>query len=117
MGKKYDQANIAFNQALGKHIRMARQGAGMTQPELARKIDVTFQQIQKYESGVNNISAYKLNQLSRALGVSFAPFASTSDGLGPTHVVCDAHQFRLVAKLGRLDAHLVRLVETIVDKL
>lgn len=117
MGKKFDQANMDFNKALGKTIRMARQGARMTQPDLARKINVTFQQIQKYESGVNNISAYKLNQLSRVLGVAFSPFVSTADGLGPTHIVCDTRLLKLMSKLGRLDGHLVRLVESIVDEL
>ena len=42
---------------------------GMTQTELANRIFVTFQQVQKYEKGTNGTSSYRLLQISEALGV------------------------------------------------
>ena len=42
---------------------------GMTQTELANRIFVTFQQVQKYEKGTNGTTSYRLMQISEALGV------------------------------------------------
>ena len=42
---------------------------GMTQTELANRIFVTFQQVQKYEKGMNGTSSYRLLQIAEALGV------------------------------------------------
>ena len=43
----------AVDVLVGRNIRILRQDRGMSQTELARKIDVTFQQVQKYENGTN----------------------------------------------------------------
>ena len=42
----------------------------MTQTKLAKRIFVTFQQVQKYEKGANGVSSYRILQISEALGVS-----------------------------------------------
>ena len=42
----------------------------MTQTKLAKQVNVTFQQIQKYEKGANGVSSYRILQISEALGVS-----------------------------------------------
>ena len=42
----------------------------MTQDKLAKRIFVTFQQVQKYEKGANGVSSYRILQISEALGVS-----------------------------------------------
>ncbi|WP_371682894.1 helix-turn-helix domain-containing protein [Brevundimonas sp. MF30-B] len=55
--------------AVGQNVRAARTGAGLTQSELGSAIGVTFQQIQKYERGVNRISASMLVRIAAALGV------------------------------------------------
>ena len=44
---------------------------GMTQTELANRISVTFQQVQKYEKGVNGTSSYRLFQITKALNIKF----------------------------------------------
>ena len=43
---------------------------GLTQTELAKRIFVTFQQVQKYEKGVNGTSSYRILQIAEALNVS-----------------------------------------------
>lgn len=55
---------------VGNQIRKLRLARGMTQMELARKIGVKFQQLQKYETAVNRVSASRLYDTARALGVS-----------------------------------------------
>jgi transcriptional regulator with XRE-family HTH domain len=52
---------------VGTRVRMRRLMLGLTQTELANALGITFQQIQKYEKGVNRISAGKLQQLSSLL--------------------------------------------------
>jgi|JI7StandDraft_1071085.scaffolds.fasta_scaffold145277_3 transcriptional regulator with XRE-family HTH domain len=50
----------ALNIQIGANLRAARHNAGMTQEQLGDVIGVQFQQIQKYETGMNRISAPRL---------------------------------------------------------
>lgn len=52
---------------VGSRLRAFRLQAGMNQTELARALGVTFQQVQKYEKGVNRVSASMLARASQAL--------------------------------------------------
>jgi len=54
---------------VGRRIRMRRLMFSMSQKRLASQIGVTFQQIQKYESGSNRVSASRLQHVSHILGV------------------------------------------------
>ena len=58
-----------FNNHLGKKLRMRRLSLGLTQTKVAQAINVTFQQIQKYEKGTNGVSSIRLLQLSNYLKV------------------------------------------------
>ena len=58
-----------FNSHLGKKLRMRRLSLGLTQTKVAQAINVTFQQIQKYEKGTNGVSSLRLLQLSNYLKV------------------------------------------------
>ena len=57
---------------VGARIRQQRMLVGMSQETLAELIGITFQQVQKYEKGVNRIGAGRLLEISRALGVPIA---------------------------------------------
>jgi transcriptional regulator with XRE-family HTH domain len=59
---------------VGKRIRHRRWMVGMTQQKLADKVGVKFQQIQKYETGMNRVSASRLWDISETLGVTIAFF-------------------------------------------
>ena len=63
-----------FNQHLGSKLRMRRLALGLTQTKVAQAINVTFQQIQKYEKGTNGVSSIRLLQLSNYLKVSINYF-------------------------------------------
>ena len=63
-----------FNVHLGKKIRMRRLSLGLTQTKVAHAINVTFQQIQKYEKGTNGVSSNRLMQLSNYLKVPITYF-------------------------------------------
>ena len=58
-----------FNRHLGSKLRMRRLSLGLTQTKVAQAINVTFQQIQKYEKGTNGVSSIRLLQLSNYLKV------------------------------------------------
>ena len=54
---------------VGRQLRARRELLGYPQKELARQLDISFQQVQKYESGANRISASKMWQLCQVLDV------------------------------------------------
>ncbi|MGS4946914.1 helix-turn-helix domain-containing protein [Meridianimarinicoccus sp. RP-17] len=54
---------------LGNVIKQHRKAAGLSQAELGNAAGITFQQIQKYESGQNRISVSRLFQLAATLGL------------------------------------------------
>ncbi|SFO77237.1 Transcriptional regulator, contains XRE-family HTH domain [Cohaesibacter marisflavi] len=56
-----------YDAYVGARVRMARSIAGISQEKLGEHLDITFQQIQKYEKGSNRISASKLVEISHAL--------------------------------------------------
>ena len=57
---------------IGARIRIRRKCLSMTQSQLAAELGVTFQQLQKYEKGVNRVSGSTLVRLARALDTSVA---------------------------------------------
>ena len=58
-----------FNKHLGSKLKLRRLALGLTQTKVAKAINVTFQQIQKYENGTNGVRSIRLLQLSNYLKV------------------------------------------------
>jgi transcriptional regulator with XRE-family HTH domain len=58
-----------FNKHLGSRLKLRRLALGLTQTKVAKAINVTFQQIQKYEKGTNGVSSIRLLQLANYLKV------------------------------------------------
>lgn len=56
-----------FDVKLGKRIRLLRTEKSLTQSALAKNLDVTFQQVQKYENGTNRVTVQKLVRIAEAL--------------------------------------------------
>jgi transcriptional regulator with XRE-family HTH domain len=71
MNKK--QAN-SIDRLVGVRVRDRRVQLGMSQEMLARKLGLSFQQIQKYEKGTNRISAGRLFVIAKALTIPIANF-------------------------------------------
>ena len=67
--KRGEKMEINFNRHLGAKLRMRRLSLGLTQTKVAQAINVTFQQIQKYEKGINGVSSLRLLQLASYLKV------------------------------------------------
>jgi transcriptional regulator with XRE-family HTH domain len=74
------------DRSLGEKIRTRRVAAGMSQTDVGHALGVTFQQVQKYEKGVNRVSAVRLEQIAAALDEAISYFQT--DG----HTVSKAGQ-------------------------
>jgi transcriptional regulator with XRE-family HTH domain len=75
------------DQHIGDKIRVRRTELGLTQEQLAAALEISYQQIQKYESGSNRISAARLFGLARRMDVPIAYFFDglvDGDGVAPT---------------------------------
>lgn len=71
-----------FEQELGNIIRHLRISRGLSQHELGAPIGISFQQIQKYEKGVNRISVSRFIELAKTLEMSPLAILSTHSALG-----------------------------------
>jgi len=67
---------------VGSRLRMRRMLVGMSQEKLGEHLDLTFQQVQKYEKGSNRISASRLFDMSRILDVPVQFFFDDIHGVG-----------------------------------
>ena len=79
---------------IGQRVRHRRWLLGMTQQQLAQAVGIRFQQIQKYETGMNRISASRLWDIADALGVSISFFF---EGLGSEMPVVDEQMGDILA--------------------
>jgi len=68
---------------VGRLVRVQRIARGLSQTELGNQIGVTFQQVQKYESGANRISMGRLTRISRVLGVEITYLLGASRRAAP----------------------------------
>lgn len=81
MSEEQRSAN-AVDRRLGQRMRARRLEIGMSQERLAELLGVTFQQVQKYEKGVNRVAASRLFDLAASLEV---PVAYFFEGLTAAH--------------------------------
>jgi transcriptional regulator with XRE-family HTH domain len=80
-GIKNARSSGKYDIELGKRVRLRRVEMKISQSELADKLGVSFQQVQKYEKGVNRVGAARLQQVATALDVPVT-FFFDDDGLG-----------------------------------
>lgn len=83
---------------VGLKIRELRVQLGLTQQQLAEMIGVTYQQAHKYERGVNRISAGRLYEIARVLGVDVGYFF---EGLGTSGEPRQSERQRLCLEVSR----------------
>jgi transcriptional regulator with XRE-family HTH domain len=86
-----ERAANSIDKKIGQRVRSRRLEIGMSQERLAELLGVTFQQVQKYEKGVNRIAASRLHDIASSLDM---PASRFFDGLtaGRAGGVADNHQ-------------------------
>jgi transcriptional regulator with XRE-family HTH domain len=125
MRKKNRRPNSADIE-LGESIRAHRLIAGMSQSDLAGKLGVSFQQVQKYEKGTNRVGAGRLPQIAEIFGIPIGALfdvnANTSLGVGngpaPVKLLPDRSTLKLLIAFGgithpEIRHSLIDLVDTI----
>ena len=121
-GRRPNSADIQ----IGESIRAHRLIAGMSQSNLAGRLGVSFQQIQKYEKGVNRVGAGRLPQIAKIFQIPVAALfdahaetsAGESPGTAPVKLIHDRNTLKLLTAFkGITDRgirnRLVSLVDTI----
>ena len=78
-GGKNQRSSGKHDIELGRRLRLRRVEQKMSQDGLAKKLGVTFQQVQKYEKGVNRIGASRLQHIATALDVPVTFFFDDAD--------------------------------------
>ena len=108
--------------AVGRNVRSWRIARGMSQTQLGNRLGLSFQQVQKYETGGNRITPGRLVKIAATLGVPVSALFAGTGRADPSHsllaLVSDSRSFRLAHafaaikhKTARLS--LVNLVENI----
>lgn len=109
---------------MGKRIRLRRVEQKISQADLGEKLGVSFQQVQKYEKGVNRVGAARLQQIASALSVPIT-FFYDSDNTKSREVesllfLDSAFSLRLLRAYSKIKSQtvqrqLVTLMESIAD--
>jgi transcriptional regulator with XRE-family HTH domain len=88
MHGRRQQSSILIDQQVGSRVRMRRLMLRLSQTALADGLGLTFQQVQKYEKGMNRIGAGRLQQIAHILQVPVTFFFETA----PPHPPTVAHE-------------------------
>lgn len=113
---------------VGARIRLRRRALGLTQEGLATLLGLTFQQVQKYERGVNRVSASKLQAIAEAMDISVCYFfeglpgqpvgdgATVAQMSGDFLTLPDAHEFLevLPKTAPQIRRHLLDLARSLI---
>ncbi|HEY8615412.1 helix-turn-helix transcriptional regulator [Phenylobacterium sp.] len=90
---------VSLELAIGARIRTRRRQLGLSQSDLAEKLGVSFQQVQKYERGANRVAASTLVMTAQALGTTVGALVG-EEANGRAE---DDEIFRALAKPGALE--------------
>src|SRR5215207_1901143 len=99
---------------VGQTIRAHRLAAGLAQTDLAQKLGISFQQLQKYEKGMNRVGAGRLSRIARVLNIPVTKFFENEAELPasanafPFRFVSDRHALRLMRAYSEIDNRDIR---------
>jgi transcriptional regulator with XRE-family HTH domain len=96
-----------FDRNLGRRLKQARQMRRMTQIQLGKTLGVSYQQLQKNESGVSRISAERLERICGALNLPLGFFLDMKHE-GRSRWMFPAETLRLAAIINDLPSDIVR---------
>jgi transcriptional regulator with XRE-family HTH domain len=107
---------------VGARIRIFRTHRGMSQSDLAGKIGVAFQQVQKYEKGINRVGASRLSRIAAVLGISISELFDSSgskpaDLKSPFRLLAERDALRVLTAFSRTTDSRVRRAIAVWSKL
>ena len=113
MAKRSAKSPSPIDVTVGRNVRIWRMAKGLSQAQLARRLGVTFQQVQKYEVGANRIGTGRLVRLAGILGVPIAALFEGTDAAEPSRsllaLVSDRRSFRLAHAFSTIKDNVFRL--------
>lgn len=119
---KINKAERLKDADIGARIRTRRLLAGMSQTDLAVKVGVKFQQIQKYESGANGMSITRMKLLADALSVPPLYFIGSNEAVAQSNIklVLTPGAAQMLAAFNKVQdsgarARLIELVERFAE--
>lgn len=102
-------------ECIGANIRRLRKLSGLTQGQVAQALNVSYQQVQKYEAGANRIPIEKLFELRHFYNVPYETFFEGFDEAERPHLDAGNHKAELYTKLAKIKDHgLLDKVERVV---
>ncbi len=100
---RHSKESKALNRQIGKRLLKARLLRGLSQQKLAQLTEVTFQQVQKYESGMNGLGPARMISFARALGVTIDYLYGVEDLELPDFKVTYEKTLKLLQAIHRLE--------------
>jgi len=122
MARKPARSPSAVDVTVGRNVRIWRMAKGLSQSQLANRLGITFQQVQKYEVGTNRIGTGRLVRIAAILGVPISALFEGTNAAEPARsmlaLVSDSRSFRLAHAFAAIKhkefrLSLVELVERI----
>lgn len=122
MGKKPDPVDVL----VGQNIKLHRLAKSMSQEDLAHRLGLTFQQLQKYERGINRVGGGRLFRIASILGIEIGNFFEGAErpdhgpveSFSPVSLIADPQSFRLVQAFSRIsDPDMRRTLASLVEKI
>jgi transcriptional regulator with XRE-family HTH domain len=92
-----------INRQIGLRLRHVRHERGLTQQKLGDSLGVSFQQIQKYETGTDGLSAAKLTRMAKILDFSISYFYDVPEDNGRELPYLSTALMRLIQNLRRIE--------------
>jgi transcriptional regulator with XRE-family HTH domain len=122
MPKTSNKAATKIDKLVGTNIRVHRLAAGLSQEALGARLGVTFQQIQKYEKGVNRVGSGRLHKIAEIFEVPVGSFYSgavkqkDTNASSPFDLLADALTMQMACEFGKLtDNKMRRAILAVVE--
>lgn len=114
------QSRDPIDAHVGRRLRLARTARGLSLEELGQRVGVTYQQVQKYETGANRVSASTLYRIARAfeLAPSFFFEGLETEEAGTNVLLPDREAFQCALAISRIkDAQVRAAVRSLAEAL
>ncbi|MCK1387644.1 helix-turn-helix transcriptional regulator [Bradyrhizobium sp. 21] len=114
-----------FDAEIGERIRAQRLSRGLSQEELAGRLGITFQQLQKYEKGANRLSAGRLRDIAGALRIPMVSLygpdsfviGRAGDAQGVQQFITSSRAIKLLKQFSKLNASDQNLIVDLCERL
>lgn len=106
------QKSSAIDKIIGHNLRQFRAVASISMQDLAKDLNVSYQQVQKYEKGVNRIPSVTLYRISQILDVPMLDFFA---GVDNSTIKSSSVDHNMITKFNRLDSQSKSHIRSLID--